>query len=111
MYTVATLLYPHALATSVALPMEILQAASQTASVGSRGTPQVTTLLAGPDGGPMRLSSGLTLQPDLAYDALPSLDLLLLPAIWRSGLTNKAPGVHPSFRRQRQQVGIALAMV
>lgn len=84
MYTVATLLYPHALATSVALPMEILQAASQMASVRSRGAPQVTTVLAGPDGELMRLSSGLALQPDLAYSELPTLDLLLLPAIWRS---------------------------
>ncbi len=86
MYTVATLLYPHALATSFTLPTEILQAASQMSSVGSRGAPQVTTLLASPDGNPMRLSSGLTLQPDLAYSALPGLDLLLLPAIWRSPL-------------------------
>ncbi len=33
------------------------------------------------------------------------------PAIWRSGLAIKTAGVHPSFRRQRQQVGIAFAMV
>ncbi len=84
MYTVATLLYPHALATSVTLPMEILQAASQMASVRARGAPQVTTLLAAPERELLRLSSGLVLQPDLAYAELPALDLLLLPAIWRN---------------------------
>jgi len=83
-YTVATLLYPQALATSFTLPVEILQAASQTASVRIRGAAQVHTLLATPDGEPMRLSSGLNLQPDLALTALPALDMLLLPAIWRS---------------------------
>jgi len=84
MYTVATLLYPHALATSVALPMEILQAASQMASVRSRAAPQVHTLLAAPRRELVTLSSGLRLQPDIAYSELPDLDLLLLPAIWRN---------------------------
>lgn len=86
MYTAAALLYPHALATSVALPFEILQAASQMASVKSRSGPQVRTLLAAPQAGLMRLASGLTLQPDTTFSELPALDLLLLPAIWRNPL-------------------------
>jgi transcriptional regulator GlxA family with amidase domain len=86
MYTAATLLYPQALATSVTLPMEILQAASQMASVKSRSTPQVRMLLAAPERELITLSSGLTLLPDLRYDELPPLDLLLLPAIWRNPL-------------------------
>lgn len=88
MYTVAALLYPDALATSVTLPMEILQAASQMASVADRGRPQVRFLLAGPDLDPLPLASGIMLQPTVRYaDLLPlSLDLLLLPAIWRNPL-------------------------
>ena len=31
----------------------------------------------------LKLASGLTLKPDIAYQELPALDLLLLPAIWR----------------------------
>jgi len=84
MYTAAALLYPHALATSVTLPFEILQAASQMASVKSRSGPQVRTLLAAPETGLMSLASGLTLQPDTTFSELPALDLLLLPAIWRN---------------------------
>ncbi len=84
MYTAATLLYPHALATSVTLPMEILLAASQTASAQLRTGPQVRMLLAAPENATLTLSSGLTLVPDIAYDELPALDLLLLPAIWRN---------------------------
>lgn len=86
MYTAAALLYPDALATSVTLPMEILQAASQLASVGRRGEAQMRFLLAGPDRRLMRLASGLQLKPDLPWDRLPTLDLLLLPAIWRNPL-------------------------
>ena len=84
MYTAAALLYPHALATSVTLPFEILQAASQMASVKSRSGPQVRTLLAAPETGLMSLASGPTLQPDTTFSELPALDLLLLPAIWRN---------------------------
>jgi len=86
MYTAAALLYPHALATSVTLPFEILQAASQMASVKNRSGPQVRTLLAAPETGLMSLASGLTLQPDTTFSELPALDLLLLPAIWRNPL-------------------------
>jgi transcriptional regulator GlxA family with amidase domain len=86
MYTAATLLYPQALATSVTLPMEILHAASQMASVKSRSAPQVRMLLAAPTTELMTLSSGLSLRPDIAYGELPALDLLLLPAIWRNPL-------------------------
>ena len=86
MYTAAALLYPHALATSVTLPLEILQAASQMASVKARSGPQVRMLLAAPEPGPMSLAGGLTLLPDTTFRQLPTLDLLLLPAIWRNPL-------------------------
>jgi transcriptional regulator GlxA family with amidase domain len=83
-YTAAALLYPDALATSITLPMEILHAASQMAGVRARGREQVRFLLAGPDRKMLKLASGLTLKPDIAYRELPALDLLLLPAIWRN---------------------------
>jgi transcriptional regulator GlxA family with amidase domain len=84
MYTAAVLLYPHALATSFSLPMEILQAASQMASVQAGARPQIRVLLAAPDRKLVSLSSGLTVRPDIAFDNLPPLDLLLLPGIWRN---------------------------
>ena len=83
MYSIAALLYPNALATSVTLPMEILQAAGQIARVRSR-TEQLRLLLAGPTQEPVTLFSGITLTPDLCYTELPRLDLLILPAIWRN---------------------------
>ncbi len=87
MYTVAAALYPQALATSVTLPMEILQAASQMASADARrATPRVRFLLAGRDRHPVTLGSGIILQPEVVFADLPPLDLLLLPAIWRNPL-------------------------
>jgi transcriptional regulator GlxA family with amidase domain len=86
MHTAAAVLYPQALATSVTLPLEILQAASQMASVANRGASQVRFLLAGRDCQQIKLGSGVTFQPDIAFADLPPLDLLLLPAIWRNPL-------------------------
>ncbi len=87
MHTAAAVLYPQALATSVTLPMEILQAASQMANVSAHGAaPRVHFLLAGPDLAPVPLGSGVILQPDTELGHLPPLDLLLLPAIWRNPL-------------------------
>jgi transcriptional regulator GlxA family with amidase domain len=84
MHNAAALLYPHALATSVTLPMEIMRAASQMASVEDRDALQVRFQLAAPDKKQMQLSSGITLKPDVAFADLPPLDLLLIPAIWRN---------------------------
>ncbi len=86
MHTAAALLYPQALATSITLPMEILQAASQLASVGNRGKSGVRFLLAGNSRKQVQLGSGLSLKPDTTFRDLPPLDLLLLPAIWRNPL-------------------------
>ncbi len=87
MYTVAAVLYPSALATSITLPMEILQAASQMASASNRSRkPLVQFLLAAPHKKPVKLASGITLKPDARLDQLPALDMLLLPAIWRNPL-------------------------
>lgn len=90
MYTVAALVYPDALATSLTLPMEILGAAGQMARGTDRRAPQVEFLLAGEAIGAVTLASGLTLHTTAQRDKLPMLDLLLLPAIWRNPLPTLA---------------------
>ncbi|NQX89181.1 MAG: helix-turn-helix domain-containing protein [Halioglobus sp.] len=98
MYTAAALLFPRALATSVTLPMEILQAASQMASIAQRGQNQVRFLLAGRDRQHITLGSGIALKPDVTLAELPPLDLLLLPAIWRNPL--------PAVRAEKDWLGL-----
>ena len=65
MHRAAAVLYPQALATSITLPMEILQAASQMARAGNRGASQVRFLLAGPDRRQVTLGSGIVLNEAL----------------------------------------------
>jgi transcriptional regulator GlxA family with amidase domain len=84
MYTAAAVLYPSALASSITLPMEILQAASQMASAGQRARPQIRFLLAGPNRQWLQLASGLKLKADVSLADMPTPDLLILPAIWRN---------------------------
>lgn len=101
MRSIAALLYPHALATSITLPMEIMRAAGQMASVHDRSAPGVEFRLAGPDRRQIKLSSGIVLKPDIAYDELTSLDLLLLPAIWRNPMptVNQLQSFLPRLRQ------------
>lgn len=86
MYHAAAVLYPSALASSITLPMEILHAASQMASISRRAQSQIRFQIAGPDKKSMRLNSGIRLTPDVAFEDLATPDLLILPAIWRTPL-------------------------
>lgn len=84
MHHVAALLYPRALATSVTLPMEILQAAAQVARTRSRRAMGVESRLISADGRPVALFGGMTLASADTLETLPPLDVLILPAIWRN---------------------------
>lgn len=112
MYRAAALLYPNALATSITLPLEILQAAAQIARVKNRLNPEIELLLAAPDKEPVTLFGGFRLSPDVDHDALKQLDLLILPAIWRNPLpTVKAAGpLLPTLRRIAAQGTLVCAV-
>lgn len=81
---VVAAVYPRALATSLALPMDILHAAGQAASLQSRGRQQLTFKLAASDLGPVSIVGGLQITPDLTLDQLEHCDMLLMPALWRN---------------------------
>jgi len=103
MHTVSAVIYPGALASSVILPMEILQASSQMASASGRSRqPQVRFLLSAPTTDAIKLASGISLTPDVRLDNLPALDLLLLPAIWRNP--------RPTIRAAKEWVRILRAI-
>lgn len=85
----AALLNRRTLASSVTLPMEIMQAAAQAMSResdsnnrGKKASPQVEFSLLSSQGGLLSLESGITLATHALPEA-PALDLLLIPAIWR----------------------------
>ncbi|MEM6773734.1 MAG: helix-turn-helix domain-containing protein [Pseudomonadota bacterium] len=84
MYEVVCLLYPEALATSITLPAEILQAAAQLARTRRRLSPGTRVrLLSRNDHETLRLDSGLELRAQGPMGDLDHCDLLILPAIWR----------------------------
>lgn len=79
---VVAALYPRALATSLALPMDILLAAGNAAGVEHRGRSRVSFLLAGTD--PVEIAGGMQMMPDIGIDEVEPCDMLLLPAMWRN---------------------------
>ncbi len=106
MHTAAALLYPDALATSITLPMEILHAASQLASVTSHGAPQGEFLLLSAAGDRrITLSSGLALSADGPLENAPAMEMLILPAIWRSPTRTLrlCASLLPDLRRRHEQ--------
>ncbi|MEP5766491.1 MAG: helix-turn-helix domain-containing protein [Halieaceae bacterium] len=84
MKRVIAALYPRTLATSLALPMDVLQAAGQAASSLERGQPQLQFKLAAPSLEPVELVGGMRVTPDMTLDTLEDCDMLLLPALWRN---------------------------
>ncbi|MFN2329640.1 MAG: DJ-1/PfpI family protein, partial [Chromatocurvus sp.] len=106
MHTAAALLYPDALATSITLPMEILHAASQLASVTSHGAAQGEFLLLSAAGDRrITLSSGLALSADGPLEHAPAMEMLILPAIWRSPTRTLrlCANLLPDLRRRHEQ--------
>ena len=91
-------LYPRALATSLALPMDVLQAAGQAVGASRRGQPQLEFLLAAQDDKPVQLSGGIMMTPQLSLDEVLPCDMLLLPALWRNP--------QPVVRQQRDWLGL-----
>ena len=77
-------LYPRALATSLALPMDVLQAAGSAAGARDRGRSGVSFQLAAADVAPVELAGGMTLVADISLEDVAPCDLLLLPAMWRN---------------------------
>ena len=85
----AALINRRTLASSVTLPMEIMQAAAQIMSSEQAGStrrgqkrPSAEFSLLSTEGGPIALDSGMTLDTQPLSDTQ-TLDLLLIPAIWR----------------------------
>ena len=106
MQRVVAALYPNTLATSLALPMDVLQAASQVASLENRGQPQLRFELASITDEPVVTVGGLTVQPDIGLDEVTPCDMLLLPALWRNPqrvLHGQIDGITPQDIPQGQR--------
>lgn len=110
-YTIAALLYPDALATSISLPMEIFHGAAQMAQRHGRKH-SVNIVLASEQSQSVTLSHGLPLQADCHWSALDNVHLIILPAIWRNPLRalRKNEGLIPWLKHWHKR-GITLCSV
>lgn len=105
-------LYPAALASSITLPMEILQAAAGTVMASSRQPQAVTIDIAATELIPVTTSSGITLTPTITFDHAQQADLLLLPAMWRNPLPNlrREKSIAPLVRKFAARDAIVCAV-
>jgi transcriptional regulator GlxA family with amidase domain len=84
MKRIVAALYPRSLASSIALPMDILRAASQAARSHGLLESELEFLIAAEGKDPVATVGGLSIAPDIGLQAIAPCDLLLLPAMWRN---------------------------
>lgn len=86
MKTITFLLFPHMMASSISLPLEMLNAADNMRKSLNRHSPSLKIQLAAERLDKIPTSSGFYILPDtLLQDVKPS-DLLLIPGLWRNPL-------------------------
>lgn len=102
MLEIAFLLYPHALASSVALPAEMLHAADHFYRVKFRRRPLIRTRVVDTASPVPALAGSLRLHADCGLEELGPLQLLVLPAMWRDPLAvvRSHPEVVTAVRKQ-----------
>lgn len=86
MRQITLLALPGSLASSVTLPMEMLNAAEAVYRSQHRGKQLFRLQVAAIDDKPVATAGGLRLLPDLNYHAVRATDWLMLPALWRNPL-------------------------
>lgn len=90
MITVAALVTPQSLASSLTLPLEIWMAAGQVQQGLTRSSKMhVQTYVVGLDTQPLTLNGGITITPDYCVNTSPKADIWILPAQWRNPLKLK----------------------
>lgn len=94
MQSVTFLLFPHMMASSISLPLEMLNAADNIQRVSNRHAKRLKIQLAAERLDKIRTSSGFYILPDtLLCDVKPS-DLLVIPGLWRNPFTTLEQNAH-----------------
>ena len=78
--------FPSALATSISLPLEMLNAASETARSKNRHRPALQLAVTSSHTGPIETAGGLQLIVTETFDSIEQSDLIILPSLWRNPL-------------------------
>lgn len=96
MPTVAFVVYPRVLLSSITLPVEMFRAADHVCRVRHKDHSSLSIKVATLDGKPDTPGGLLTLMPNCRLHELEAVDLLYLPALWRDPV--------PVLRQQREMI-------
>lgn len=83
MLQVAALAIEGALASSLALPLEMLNAGAQHAKAGSRQAPALAVRIVGTNMDTLGMAGGIRVRPECSLDDVNEAKLLLVPSLWR----------------------------
>lgn len=83
------------LASSITIPLEMIQAASVIQSIRKRQTVSRSIVVAGEHSAPVTMTGGFTVQPDANIESIASTDLIFVPALW--GNPNAVVKAHPAI--------------
>lgn len=75
---------PSSLATSISLPLEILNSANELARIRDRGQPRLQIEVVSERPGPVKTAGGLTIVATAVPETVKHTDLLILPSLWRN---------------------------
>lgn len=84
MQNVTFLLLPHIMASSISLPLEMLNAADNIRRAARRSAPRLHIRLAAEQLQPVQTSGGISIVPDTRLCDVNSCDLLVIPGLWRN---------------------------
>lgn len=84
MQHVTFLLFPNIMASSLSLPLEMLNAADNIRRSQSKNNKQLTIHLAACEPNPVTTSGGMQILPTTLLSDIEKTDLLIIPALWRS---------------------------
>ena len=101
MPTIAVILYPRTLLSSITLPADMLGAADHVNRVRHKGRSRLTIKVASLDGQMVEPTGMLSIAPNCRWDNLGDIDLLYLPALWRNPIS--------VLNRQRQLIPLIQA--
>lgn len=87
MQHVTFLLFPNIMASSISLPLEMLNAADNIRRSQTRNSEQLSVKLAAEKLEPVTTSGGIKIMPDTLLKDIKTTDLLIIPALWRNPIT------------------------
>ncbi len=96
---------PSCLATSISLPLEILNAANEQVRTRDRKQPRLQIEIVSDTVGPVVTAGGLSIVATATPEMIEQTDLVILPSLWRNPVSNlkKHPWIIPWLQRLDKQ--------